>query len=437
MTDFRCDVAVVGAGAAGLAAAGDLSRAGRSVVVLEARDRIGGRVHTLHDAAHPLAVELGAEFVDVPGPDWDALRAAGGAAIRSVGGMWEVDGGLARRADWERTIGPVMERLNPPPVRDASFADFLRDRCAGLDADVRASAVRYVEGFHAARADRVGVHWLAAAAEGGGGGGGDERFHPLPGFDAVIEGLRRALAAGVEVRTSCAVTEIGWSPGEVRVQTARGVVRARGAVVTLPLGILQLAPHEPGAVRFTPALPEVAEAARALEMGHVVKVTMRFREAFWDGALRFGEGEPGTKEVKFLMSDEAFPTFWTPSPVVAPVLTAWAGGTAAERVIAGGDPVAAAVDAVARATGVERARVEALLERAYHHDWDADPYSRGAYSYVPVGGMEAQARLRRPVRGTVFFAGEATAGGGNNATVAGAIESGRRAAREVIEPAGG
>lgn len=172
-------------------------------------------------------------------------------------------------------------------------------------------------------------------------------------------------------------------------------------------------------------------------MGHVVKVTMRFREAFWDDALRFGEGEPGTEEIKFLMSNEAFPTCWTTSPVMAPVLTAWAGGTAAERFIAGGNPVAAAVEAVARVTGVELSRVEALLERACHHDWDADPFSRGAYSYLPVGGMEAQARPRQPVRDTLFFAGEATAGGGNNATVAGAIESGRRAAREVIASSGG
>lgn len=433
MTDStRYDVAVVGAGAAGLAAAGDLARAGRSVLVLEARDRIGGRVHTLHDPAHPLAVELGAEFVDVPGPDWDSLRAAGGAAIRSVGGMWEVERGLARRAEWERTLGPVMARLAHPPEHDTNFATFLRDRCADLDPEIRAAAVRYVEGFHAARSDRVGVHWLAAAAEGGGGGGGDVRFHPLPGFDAVIEGLRRALAPDVEVRTGRAVTEIAWSPGEVRLRTAGGVVHARSAVITLPLGILQLPPDAPGAVRFAPALPEVAEAARGLEMGHVVKVTMRFREAFWDDALRF-DADPGTEEIKFLMSGEAFPTLWTTSPVKAPVLTAWAGGTAAERILARGDPVALALEAAACVTGVDRARVDGLLERAYHHDWNADPFSRGAYSYLPVGGMEAQARLRQPVRDTLFFAGEATAEGGNNATVAGAIESGRRAAREVRE----
>lgn len=424
----RYDAVVIGAGAAGLAAAADLARGGLGVLVLEARDRVGGRVHTLRDPAHPVAVELGAEFVDVPGPDWDALRAAGGAAIRSVGGMWEAEGGDARRAEWDRTLGPVLDRLADPPERDQSFDDFLREHCVDLDEEVHAAARRYIEGFHAARADRVGVHWLAAAAEGGGGGGGEVRFHPIPGFDAVIEGLRAALPPEVEIRLDSAVTELRWSEGAVEIETARGVVHASRVVLTLPLGVLQR-----GDVRFTPAIPEVDEAVRGLEMGHVIKVTLRFRAAFWDDALRFAEGEPGTEEIKFLMSGASFPTFWTASPVVAPVITAWAGGGAAERLLArGADPVAEALAALARVTGVERERVEAALEQSYFYDWAADPWTRGAYSYLPVGGMEAQERLRRPVRHTLFFAGEATTGGGNNATVAGAIESGRRAAREVL-----
>jgi monoamine oxidase len=421
------DVVVIGAGAAGLAAAGALSRAGVCVVVREARDRVGGRVHTLHDPAHPLPVELGAEFVDVPGPDWDALRAAGGVAVRSVGGMWEVDAGRARRADMD-AVGRVMDRLPGPPEPDRTFAAFLRERCADMGEEARALAVRYVEGFHAAPADRVGVHWLAAAGEGG--GGGDVRFHPLPGFDAVIEGLRRGLAPGVAVRLADPVREVHWRAGAVETHGDGGTVRARCAVVTLPLGVLRAG----DAVRFHPR--PAALDAPGLEMGSVAKVTMRFREAPWDDALRFPPGEPGTDEVKFLMSSGAFPACWTPAPVRAPVLTAWAGGPAAER-LRGADPVDAAVDALARLLGMHRAAVEGALEAAYHHDWDADPFSRGAYSYLGVGGMEAPAALRLPLEGTLFFAGEATAEGGGNATVAGAIESGRRAAREARAALGG
>jgi len=164
-------------------------------------------------------------------------------------------------------------------------------------------------------------------------------------------------------------------------------------------------------------------------------VVLRFRRPFWEEALRFGAGEdgPGTREVKFLMGDGAFPTWWTPSPVQAPLLTAWAGGDAALRVLAGGDPVGTALASLAGMLGVERARVEAELEEGFFHDWQADPFARGAYSYGPAGALEARAELARPVGDTLFFAGEATAAGGWNGTVDGAIGSGRRAAREILE----
>src|SRR5690606_11987840 len=115
--------------------------------------------------------------------------------------------------------------------------------------------------------------------------------------------------------------------------------------------------------------------------------------------------------------------------------TAWAGGGAARRVRAGGDIVVAALASLARMTGMERGELEAGLEGWDWYDWLADPFARGAYSYVPAGALEAQALLARPVEDTVCFAGEATAPDGWNGTVDGAFESGRRAAREVLRQA--
>ncbi|HEX6911827.1 MAG TPA: FAD-dependent oxidoreductase, partial [Longimicrobium sp.] len=144
------------------------------------------------------------------------------------------------------------------------------------------------------------------------------------------------------------------------------------------------------------------------------------------------------EEVKFFQPvGGRFNVWWTPSPVRAPVLTAWAGGTAAERMKADGtDPVEAALDDLAGWLGVPRAEVEAELDEWHHHDWAADPYARGAYSYVPAGALDAQARLARPVDDTLFFAGEATCRHGMNSTVEGALGSGRRAAREIQEALG-
>jgi monoamine oxidase len=432
------DVAVLGGGVAGLAAARGLAAAGLRVALLEALDRLGGRVHTLHDPAWPLPVELGAEFIDVPGPAWDALRLAGGTAYRSAGGFWEAGDGRAKPLDFPAVTERVLGRLGDAK-EDVSFRDFLDRHCAGAEEHTRALALRYVEGFHAAEAERVGVRWLEKTTEGAGGGGGDVRFHPLGGFDGVARGLRMRLGERADVRLNTVATDVHWRRGEVEVRCRARTggelepVRAARAVVTLPLGVLQ-AEDGDGAVRFFPGLPAMRDAARRLAMGSVVKVALRFREPLWEDALHFaGGGGEVPPEHKFLMSDGAFPAWWTPSPVMAPVVTAWAGGGFARRILASGeDPVSTALEQLAKMLATSRRSVESRLEATHRHDWNADPFARGAYSYGTVGALEAQASLRSPVDGTLFFAGEATAEGGWNGTVDGAIDTGRRAAREVL-----
>lgn len=440
MSDDRVDVVVVGAGIAGLAAARDLAGAGLRVRVLEARGRTGGRVYTMHDGAHPLPVELGAEFIDVPGEVWEIFRAAGGAAYRSVRGFWSVKDGRAKPLDFGRTE-LVMDRVSPPPQPDIPFAEFLDRHAADVDPDARAQAVRYVEGFHAAPVERVGVGWLAQAEEGTGGGGGDVRHQPLGGFDRVAGALGAELDARGVLRLNTVVHRIAWRRGEAevhaRTRTGTGLppVRARAVLVTVPLGVLQAPEDAPGALRFDPPPRETLEAARALGVAHVVKVVFRFREFVWERL----EGLEADEEVKFFQPEGGrFNVWWTPSPVRAPVLTAWAGGSAAERMEAEGvDPVELALEELAGWLGATRAEVEAELEEWHRHDWAADPFARGAYSYVPAGALDAQAALGRPVEGTLFFAGEATRTGGMNSTVEGALGSGRRAAREVLDALGG
>ena len=115
----------------------------------------------------------------------------------------------------------------------------------------------------------------------------------------------------------------------------------------------------------------------------------------------------------------------------APILTAWAGGHAADRLLAEGAPAERALDSLATAFGLKRREIDRLVDSAHMHDWQADPFSRGAYSYAAVGGKNAHTALGRPISSTLFFAGEATSGD-QTGTVAGAIASGKRAAREVL-----
>jgi monoamine oxidase len=154
----------------------------------------------------------------------------------------------------------------------------------------------------------------------------------------------------------------------------------------------------------------------------VCKVVLRFREPFWDDRLSFLHDREGD-----------FPTWWTASPWRVPVITAWAGGPRAEalRELDETALVDRALASATRTLAVPRPRLEELLESWRVHDWRRDPYSRGAYSYVGVGGLPAQRALARPCEGTLFFAGETTEPT-EMGTVSGAIASGQRAARQVL-----
>jgi monoamine oxidase len=163
-------------------------------------------------------------------------------------------------------------------------------------------------------------------------------------------------------------------------------------------------------------------------MGHVVKLIFAFKERFWERAL--------ADELGFLIaSDEPFRTWWTGYPVYAPVLVSWSGGPSADALagLTTGQCVDRALDSLARVVPVPRAVIDAQILAWDAHDWGADPFARGAYSYVRVGGIEAQTVLARPVENTLFFAGEATELDGHQATVHGALFAGQRAADEVIQ----
>lgn len=433
------EVVVLGAGLAGLAAADELAEAGLGVAVLEARGRPGGRVLTRRDESAALPVELGAELVREGGETWRLLEDAGAALLPVSGTHWLARGGHPVPVDdFRAKLRPVLERLSAG-VSDRPLAEALAECCAGERwEEPRRLLAHYVQGYHAAAVDRLSTRWLLEAERSEPGGAGGEH-HALSGCGRAVELLAARVSARAALHTSTVAGELSWRRGRVEVR-ARGAVetlRARAAVVTLPLGVLLAPPGAEGAVRFHPEPREALGAARELEMGSVVKVVLRFRDRFWEEAAeRAGGGR--APRMKFLHAEDDGRTWWTMEPARAPLLVAWTGGPAARR-LAGRteeEKVEEAVGSLARALGLPREEVRVRLEGWHAHDWQADPFSRGAYSWVPAGAAEAHAALARPVEGTLFFAGEATVGGGRNATMDGALHSGRRAAREVLRALG-
>jgi monoamine oxidase len=235
---------------------------------------------------------------------------------------------------------------------------------------------------------------------------------PLGGYGPLLEFLARQ--SRVQLQT--VVREVRWKGSSVEL---RGTFRGKAwsawaprAIITLPLGVLQSR-----LVRFT---PNVRKPLDKLESGPVVRVAMAFRNAFWE------KQHPG---IAFFHSPDApFPTLWTPLPMHAPLLTAWAGGPKAARLTGSSEKklLAQALASVRSVTGsVEEPSGFAI------HDWQADPFARGGYSYVRVGGTGAREALAAPVEDTLFFAGEAT-DTEQSGTVGGALASGQRAARETL-----
>jgi monoamine oxidase len=203
-------------------------------------------------------------------------------------------------------------------------------------------------------------------------------------------------------------------------------------VITFPLGVLQSAAQEAG-INFDPQLP--AEKLRALEklaMGKVVRVTLCFRRRIWEDITAQEKTLAG---MSFLFSDDKlFPTWWTQMPDPVPMITGWAPAASAEnlRGMSEGRIVQKAIETLSSLLGLEQSSVQSELVGAYFHDWDLDPFSQGAYSYVKAGGEGCQRTLGAPVDSTLFFAGEATDVSGHNGTVHGAIASGKRAAQEIL-----
>jgi len=431
---MRSDVVVVGAGAAGLAAARTLSEAGRSVVVIEARDRLGGRLLTREDPGLPVPVDLGGEFVHgTAEASFALLRTAGTVAIDTAEHAFTFEDGTLREGhDPFEIVARVMAGAHDLP-EDVSVEAFLRDLrgdAAQVDEE-RRYARMLVEGFDAADPRRASVRAIGEEWNGGEGGQTARQFRPLGGYARLLRALQGALdPARAQVLLETPVRAVRRDAGGVTVEAARSAgtplrVEARAAIVTVPTGVL----HE-GAIAFEPPLPRrTREAIAALPLGPVYKLVLRFRSAFWERVA----GERYRDGAFFHRAEAAFPTFWTLLPLRTPLLVAWAGGPRADalRERSPAERLALALDDLRVLFG-EEADPHGELEACYAHDWQNDPYSRGAYSYVATGGGFARAALAEPVDGVLFFAGEAAVEASEAGTAAGALISGERAARAAL-----
>jgi monoamine oxidase len=436
MRRIECDIAIIGAGVAGLAATSRLTGAGKNVICLEAAGRIGGRVLTLHDSLTPIPIELGAEFVHgLPPETWKLINQARMTAYEHTPKALHIDRGRVLK---EKTVGEIADRVlskmgKSDRTKDESFEDY-QER-SRQPADVKRWARIHIEGFNAARKDLISAASLTEDADAAEVIEGDRTFRILNGYDSVPLAMLQAIPNHHSiVHLNSVVERVNWRRGLVNIQYTSILdkqtitLRCRQLIVTVPLGVLQAVPSSRGAIHFDPEPGRILRAAASLQFGRVYRVTFRFPTAFWEQEEKF-------KGAGFLISrDKEFFTWWTTHPIMSPLLTGWTAGSAAIQ-FQGMDESQITIRALESLARILKRKVP-KPEAVYFHNWQADPFFRGAYSYVPAGHLAARRALAQPVEETLYVAGEAADLKGHSGTVHGAIASGIRAAERVLASGG-
>ncbi len=435
------DILILGGGAAGLAAARDLTARNLRVALLEARDRVGGRIHTLHEADWPAPIELGADFVHgLPDETWSILRNARLSTYEIPDAHLNLDPKSKKLAatDLYREIEAVLDRMSSVGSRDISFEQFAQQlRREKVDPKSIQLAMGYIEGLNAADAKKIGVQGIIASEEDEEEIEADRLFRISGGYDGLIRALHDSIdAKHLHLRLGVVAQSISWRKNSVTITTrdASGQLEAwhgPRAIITLPVGVLRA-----NSVKFSPQLPASHRAAiQKIEMGAVMKVVLRLDETFFfDRTFETTTGKTKLPDQTFF-HDLTGPlqTWWTLRPMRVPMLIGWAGGPKAAKLsrLSPAEIRTITVRALSKLLNVSESEMSRHVESFRVHNWQADPLAKGAYSYVGVGGSNAMKTLATPIKETLYFAGEHTHYEGMSGTVAGAIGSGERAAREI------
>jgi monoamine oxidase len=397
------DVVVVGAGAAGLVAAQQVAAAGRSVVVVEARGRVGGRAVTRHEHGFPL--DLGCGWLhSADENEWTEIAARRGCTIDRTPPPWntaayDVGFPAAEQGEFRADISAFFGRVAAAAADDPADRPAVELLQPGGRFNPLIDAIStYANGVELAE---LSVQDFARYRDSG------VNWRVVEGYGALIAGF----AAGLDVALDCPVSAIDHSGIRLRVVTAKGDIAASAVIVTVPPGLIA-----DGSLRFIPDLPAKRAAAQGLPLGLADKVFLRIDRP---------ELLPRERRL-FGAIDRTATGSYHLGPFGRPLIEGYFGGRFARALEEAGDGAMAqqAIDeVVAQLGGDMRRHLAPLVATA----WGRDPQARGSYSYARIGHAAARAALAEPVDGRLFFAGEACAPA-DFSTAHGAYRSGLAAA---------
>lgn len=420
------DIVIIGSGAAGLSAARVLSRSGKTVCILDARDRIGGRIHTIKGEGFSIPVEAGAEFMHGELPLTKSLMKEAKVSYRAgEGRTWNVEKGHLSEGDlfhedWDKLMD-CLEKLD----QDLTIGDFLRKYFNDSKyASLTDAVIRFVQGYDAADAEKASAfalreEWSSENIKG---------FRPMGGYSQLMEFLLGEIQKhDAVVKLSSAVNTIQWKRDHVEIGTDKNQkFVARKALITVPVTILK-----DQAIRFDPPLSKHQQALRDLEVGGVIKFLIEFKNPIWE--LKDSSVFRRMPDMNFLFSDAFVPTWWTQRPAEVPLLTGWLAGPIIQTIQADDHALLSeAFKSLAYLFDCKQDQLEDQVRAAKAINWVADSYSRGAYAYKTLKTSSVIKIFSASVEDTIYFAGEALYDGPEMGTVEAALASGKDAAEKII-----
>ena len=423
----KTEIIIIGAGATGLMAACQLSRSGKKVTVIEARDRIGGRIHTLNSSSFSSEVELGAEFIHGNLPlTLQLLQEAGIEYYPAGGEMWQVSNGNLSRRSWDMPGWSELMTALDDLKEDISIAAFLENNFGGSQyAQLRASVNGFIAGYDTADPEKASTFALRTEWQ---QDDEEDQYRINGGYGHLMGYLEtQCKANGVEFLLNTWAKQIDWTSSGVKITVQNGdLYFADTVVIAVPLGVLRARANQTAGLAFEPSISEYEQAIQQLGFGAIIKLLMEFKTPFWE--------KGAAEEIGFVLSDEAIPTWWTQYPVASNILTGWLGGLPAyaKKELNELELLELALQSLANIfkRNINELRDELIAGKVVN--WTTDPFTLGSYAYDTVESNDARHVLRQAIAGKIFFAGEYLYEGPAMGTVEAALFSGNAVAGQII-----